>query len=197
MKKLLAEIRSCDICRDLLAHKPRPVVQLSSRSQILIVGQAPGRRVHASGVPWDDKSGETLRRWLHVNGETFYNSSNFAIVPMGLCYPGKGVSGDLPPRPECARRWQPVIMPELKKLRLTLLIGWYAQKYFLGDSIKKNLTETVRHFSDYLPQYFPLVHPSPRNGMWLRKNGWYEQEVLPQLRETIHKIIGEAQLKIK
>jgi uracil-DNA glycosylase len=185
MKELLRSISTCDICRDILPHPPRPVVRLSAGSPILIIGQAPGRKVHQSGIPWDDKSGETLRRWLGVTSERFYDLRYFSILPMGFCYPGKGASGDLPPRPECGRRWHPVVLPALRRTTLTLLVGTYAQSYYLGTSAKNNLTETVRHFREYLPRFFPLVHPSPRNGIWLRRNPWFERDVVPALRQAV------------
>lgn len=185
MKKLLAEIRSCDHCRHLLPHQPRPVLSVSSRSKIIVIGQAPGRKVHASGVPWDDQSGKILRGWLGVEDNTFYDVNNFAIIPMGFCYPGHGLHGDLPPRPECAGKWHPVVFPKLKKASLTLLIGWYAQKYYLGESAGPNLTETVKNFRKYLPHYFPLVHPSPRNGIWQRRNPWFMNKVVPELRARV------------
>lgn len=189
MKKLLSEIRTCEHCRGMLPHAPRPVLSMSSRSRIIIIGQAPGRKVHASGIPWDDQSGRILRGWLGVDSESFYDVHNFAIVPMGFCYPGHGQHGDLPPRAECAGKWHPVIMPRLKKARLTLLVGWYAQKYYLGKHAAPTLTETVINFRKYLPDFFPLVHPSPRNGIWLRKNPWFEKDVIPVLRQNVKEIL--------
>lgn len=152
----------------------------------MIIGQAPGRRVHESGIPWDDKSGENLRDWLGVDSDRFYDPSYFAIVPMGFCYPGTGKSGDLPPRKECAPQWHELILSQLTGVRLTLLIGQYAQKYYLKQAVEKNLTETVRSFERYLPGYFPLPHPSPRNNIWKRKNPWFEQDLLPILKERVH-----------
>jgi uracil-DNA glycosylase len=189
MKKLLKEIRACTICKDLLPAGPRPVVQLSSISPILIVGQAPGSKVHASGKPFDDKSGAELRKWLGVEESLFYDDRFFSMLPMGFCYPGKSASGDLPPRPECSHKWHPVVLPKLKRRELTLLVGWYAQKYYLEKSAKNNLTETVKHFRDYLPDFFPLVHPSPRNTGWRKNNPWFGEEVLPALKQRVKSIL--------
>jgi uracil-DNA glycosylase len=168
----------------------RPVVRLSETSKLLIVGQAPGTRVHETGIPFNDPSGDRLRMWLNVDKETFYDDSKIAIVPMGFCYPGKGRSGDLPPRPECAALWRDELHRHLKKVQLTLLIGQYAQQYYLEDKAKDTLTDTVRAYKEYLPLgYFPLVHPSPRNVGWFKKNPWFEQEVIPILREQVHRIL--------
>ncbi len=154
-------------------------------ARVLIVGQAPGTRVHASGVPWNDPSGDRLRTWMGVNREAFYDEHLFAIIPMGFCYPGKGRSGDLPPRPECAPLWHHRLLGQLPKLRLTLLVGQYAQRYYLGSDAKKTLTETVLAWRDYQPRFLPLPHPSPRNTLWLRRNPWFEAEVVPALRDKL------------
>lgn len=183
--ELILSIRACRICEFVLPHEPRPVVSVSQSSKILVIGQAPGSKVHASGVPWDDASGKNLRKWLNVTPEQFYDTSIFGIVPMGFCYPGKGKSGDLPPRPECAPQWHSQILAGLNNVGLVLLIGQYAQGYYLGDSRKPTLTETVRNFKEYLPKYLPLVHPSPRNGIWMRKHPWFEDEVVPILQERV------------
>jgi uracil-DNA glycosylase len=185
VKKLLSQISQCTICSACLPHAPRPVLSVGVRSRILIIGQAPGRRVHDSGVPWQDRSGDNLRVWLGVEKETFYDSNLFALMPMGFCYPGKGKSGDLPPRPECAPHWHPQLMALMKSVRLTLLIGQYSQAYYLGERVKESLTGTVQHFRDFLPQFLPLPHPSPRNGIWLRRNPWFEQELLPVLKTIV------------
>ena len=161
------------------------MLSVGARSRILIIGQAPGQRVHDSGVPWQDRSGDNLRAWLGVEKETFYDSSLFALMPMGFCYPGKGKSGDLPPRPECAPHWHPQLLALMKSVRLTLLIGQYSQVYYLSERVKENLTATVQHFRDFLPQFLPLPHPSPRNGIWLRRNPWFEQELLPVLKTIV------------
>ncbi len=187
--KLLEDIRSCSICEEFLDLGPNPVVSASPKSKILVIGQAPGTKVHASGLPWDDASGKNLRKWLGVSNEQFYNPDLFGIVPMGFCYPGKGKSGDLPPRPECAPKWHNLLLEQMPEVRLTLLIGQYAQGYYLGDRKKKTLTETVRNFREYLPEFLPLVHPSPRNGIWMRKNEWFEQEIVPQLQQVVRGVI--------
>ncbi len=190
MKKLLAEIRSCTICEKFLPYSPRPVLQASANARILIVGQAPGKKVNETGIPWDDASGNELRRWLGVGKEQFYDSNIFALVPMGFCYPGKGTSGDLPPRPECAPTWHNKLLKEMKNIQLTLLIGQYSQKYYLAETIKPSLTENVKCFRDFLPDYLPLVHPSPRNRIWQKKNPWFEKELIPALHHLVNKIIN-------
>ena len=185
MKSLLRNISQCTVCTAHLPHAPRPVLAASATARILLIGQAPGRKVHESGVPWQDQSGDNLRAWLGVDAKTFYDPKIFALMPMGFCYPGAGKSGDLPPRPECAPLWHPQLLAQMKSVRLTLLIGQHSQAHYLGERAQENLTETVRHFRDYLPQYLPLPHPSPRNGIWLRRNPWFERELLPVLREII------------
>ncbi|MCB9046425.1 MAG: uracil-DNA glycosylase family protein [Chitinophagales bacterium] len=191
MRLLLEQIRKCDICKEYLPSNPNPVLQASGTSRLLIVGQAPGSKVDKSGIPWDDASGTQLRRWLGIDPDIFYNPEIVALVPMGFCYPGKGASGDLPPRPECAPQWHRSLMANMNKVHLTLLIGQYAQAYYLGNAVKNNLTETVRAHREYLPTYLPLPHPSPRNRLWLSKNKWFEQDVLPLLQ----KIVSECLLK--
>ncbi|MBT8325377.1 MAG: uracil-DNA glycosylase family protein [Winogradskyella sp.] len=190
MKQLLSEISQCSICKKDLPLGPRPVVSVSKQSKIIIIGQAPGTKVHNTGIPWDDPSGIQLRKWLNVSDEDFYNTSKFGIMPMGFCYPGKGKSGDLPPRPECAPQWHLLLLKEMQQARLILLIGMYAQKYYLKNKAKKSLTETVANYKDYIPQYFPLPHPSPRNRFWLTKNPWFEKTVLKELQENIASIIN-------
>jgi len=185
MEEYLNKIRQCTICSDHLPLGPRPIVSAHPESRIAIVGQAPGIKVHESGVPWDDPSGRQLRRWLNVTDQEFYDETKFAIVPMGFCYPGKGISGDLPPRPECAREWHESLFRKMPNLDLVILIGIYAQKYYLKDNSKKNLTEIVANFKAYLPKYFVLPHPSPRNRFWLRKNPWFKKEVLPFLQDAV------------
>jgi len=189
MKELLKEIRSCTACSSFFDYKPRPIVHASESNRIVIIGQAPGRRVHASGVPWDDASGKNLRSWLGIPDEIFYNERDIALIPMGFCYPGSGKSGDLPPRPECAPLWHDKLLSECKSVQLTLLIGQYAQKYYLGDKVQSNLTETVKSFQNYLPSYFPLPHPSPRNRIWMKKNPWFEEKVLPELKAMVAKFL--------
>ncbi|MBQ0767788.1 MAG: uracil-DNA glycosylase family protein [Bizionia sp.] len=185
MKTLLHHIKDCTICEAHLPLGARPVVTAHKKSKIVIIGQAPGIKVHRSGVPWNDPSGKQLRKWLDVTDEVFYNTKNFAIIPMGFCYPGKGKSGDLPLRPECAPQWHEKLIEQMPNIELVLLIGLYAQKYYLKKEAKRTLTETVANFNDYLPNYLPLPHPSPRNRFWLSKNPWFETDVLPILKEKV------------
>jgi len=184
---LLKEISGCQICKGLIPQ-PNPVLRASSTSRILIIGQAPGTKVHASGIPWDDASGNRLRNWMGVDSETFYDEAKIAIVPMGFCYPGKGKSGDLPPRPECAPKWHESILDQLGDIRCTLLIGQYAQNYYIEDGYD-TLTERVRNWREHAPRSYVLPHPSPRNQIWLKKNAWFEEEVIPHLRESIGALI--------
>ncbi len=185
---LLAEVRACTICAEHLPLGPRPVVQLHPHARILIAGQAPGRKVHASGVPFDDASGDRLREWLGVTREIFYDPKQIAILPMGFCYPGTGKSGDLPPRPECAPAWREPLLGRLRGLELTIVLGEYAQAYHL-ERAEASLTETVQAWRSYWPTVLPLPHPSPRNNLWLRKNPWFEKELLPVLRRRVAKIL--------
>ena len=189
LEHLLREIRACRLCEAQLPLGPNPVLRASAGARLLIVGQAPGTRVHASGIPWDDASGRRLREWLHLDAATFYDEQRVAIVPMGFCYPGKAGSGDAPPRPECRATWHPRLMPLMPKVGLTLLIGQYAQAYFLGARRKPSLGETVRAWRDYLPAHLPLPHPSPRNVAWFKANPWFEAEVLTVLRERVHGLL--------
>ncbi|WP_439481515.1 uracil-DNA glycosylase family protein [Cyclobacterium plantarum] len=189
MKQLLETIRECKLCEAQLPLGARPVLAASRNSKVLVIGQAPGTVVHATGIPWNDASGRELRRWMGVDASLFYDPEVIGIVPMGFCYPGKGKGGDLPPRPECAPTWHSTIMEQMPDVQLTLLIGQYAQRYYLGKERKKNLTETVRSFSDYLPEFFPLVHPSPRNIRWQRRNPWFEEQVVPELKSRLSMII--------
>lgn len=190
MKKLLQEIKGCSICKEHLPHGPNPVLQASNKSKLLIIGQAPGKKVHESGIPWDDASGNQLRKWLGVDKDIFYNPDVVALVPMGFCYPGKGSSGDLPPRPECAPQWHDALLNNMKQVQLTILIGQYAQNHYLGKNSKENLTATVHAFNEYLPKYLPLPHPSPRNRFWLYKNPWFEAELVPILRQHVKHIVS-------
>lgn len=189
LEELLKGIRQCTVCEPYLPLGVRPVLSAHPKSKILVVGQAPGTKVHASGIPWNDQSGKTLRAWLGVSDEVFYDARKFAIVPMGFCYPGRGKSGDLPPRQECAPLWHLPLLKKMPEIQLTLLIGQYAQKYYLKGRIGKNLTETVRSFETYLPVVFPLPHPTPRNRFWLKKNPWFEQNLIPQLQDRVKKIL--------
>jgi uracil-DNA glycosylase len=196
---LLEEVRACRHCEAQLPLGPRPVLRAAAGSRVLIVGQAPGTRVHASGVPWDDPSGDRLRDWLQLTREQFYDESRIAIVPMGFCYPGRGRSGDLPPSPECAPRWHGPLLSLLPDVSLVLLVGRYAQAYYLkgpnplkGPDLApgRTLGDTVRRWADYGPRFFPLPHPSPRNNLWLRRNPWFEAEVLPALRRRVTKVLN-------
>ncbi|MBD81475.1 MAG: IclR family transcriptional regulator [Crocinitomicaceae bacterium] len=189
MNALLSEIKNCTVCSQHLPFPPRPVLSASPNSKIVIIGQAPGTKVNESGIPWDDKSGENLRRWLNLNNETFYDPKKIAIIPMGFCYPGKGKSGDLPPRKECAPLWHEQLFDHLKEVELIVLIGKYAQEYYLKEQMKKTLTETVRNFEAYLPRYLVLPHPSPRNNIWMKKNPWFERELLPQAKAIIGQLL--------
>ena len=188
MNELLADIRSCEVCSKYLPLGPRPIVSANKNSRVAIIGQAPGSKVHTSGIPWDDASGKRLKEWLGVSDSQFYDEELFALVPMGFCYPGKGKSGDLPPRPECAPLWHQPLIQGMPDLKLVLLIGNYSQAYYLKDK-KLGLTNRVRLFKEYLPHYFPLPHPSPRNRFWLTKNPWFEEEILPELQKRISEII--------
>ncbi|MEQ9592021.1 MAG: uracil-DNA glycosylase family protein [Cyclobacteriaceae bacterium] len=192
MKKLLNDIRSCTICKDFLPNAPRPIIQAHGDSKILIIGQAPGQRVQNSGVPWDDASGNTLRQWLGVDKEFFYNEKLFGLMPMGFCFPGSGKSGDLSPRKECAPTWHQSVLKATKDLRLTLLIGHYAQNYYLRGLAKSTLTETVRSYEAYLPRYFTLPHPSPRNNIWMKKNSWFEKQLIPILQERVNSALNRS-----
>jgi uracil-DNA glycosylase family 4 len=187
---LLTQIRACRICAGQLPHEPRPVLRASATAKVLVVGQAPGAKVHQTGIPWNDQSGRKLRQWLGVTEEEFYDESKVAIVPVGFCYPGKGKSGDLPPRKECAQHWHPTLQQLLPEMQLTLLVGQYAQAHFLKDKRKANLTETVKAWPEYLPGFFPLPHPSPLNIGWFRKNNWFEQETVPALQQLIKSILS-------
>jgi len=189
MKELLKDISRCNTCKEHLPLGPRPVVTAHQNSKIVIIGQAPGTKVHASGIPWDDQSGKKLREWLNVTEEQFYNTQNFAIIPMGFCYPGKGKTGDLPPRKECAPQWHELLLAQMPKVELVILIGAYAQNYYLKD--KKTLTERVGDYKTYLPKYFPIPHPSPTNRFWRAKNPWFEELVVPELQIKIKEYIKE------
>ncbi len=189
LSALLREVRACTVCAAHLPNPPRPVLRASSTARLLIVGQAPGRRVHESGIPWNDPSGDRLRDWLQLNRDTFYDESRIAIIPTAFCYPGSGKQGDLPPRPECAPLWHPRLLAAMPQIELTLLVGSYAQAWYLGDRAHKTLTETVQHYRDYLPRFLPLPHPSWHNQQWLKKNPWFAAEVLPLLRERVAELV--------
>jgi uracil-DNA glycosylase len=192
LDKVLAEARACRLCAPHLPHEPRPVLRAAASARLLIVGQAPGRRVHETGIPWNDPSGDRLRQWLVMDRERFYDDRTIAILPIGFCYPGTDAAGgDAPPRPECAPLWQPRLLPLLPAVRLTLLVGAYAQAFHLGPRRKATMTETVRAFRDYLPAFLPLPHPSWRNTAWLKRNPWFEKELLPVLRERVKEALEE------
>lgn len=186
---LLRDIRACRLCEAHLPLGPKPVLRAAATARLLVVGQAPGTRVHESGIPWNDASGIRLREWLGMSRERFYDEANVAIVPMGFCYPGKGKGGDLPPRPECSQTWHPRLLALLPGIELTLLIGRYAQAYFLGERRRASLTDTVRAWREYGPRYLPLPHPSPRNVGWFNANPWFEAEVLPALRQRVANLV--------
>ncbi len=191
---LLEQIRACRLCADHLPLGPRPVVRASQTARLLIVGQAPGTKVHASGIPWNDRSGDRLRGWLGLSPELFYDERRIAIVPMGFCYPGRDVNGgDLPPRPECAPLWHPLLQPALGQVGLTLLVGGYAQAFYLGQRRLSSMTQTVQRFGDYLPEFLPLPHPSWRTTGWERKNAWFGDMLLPELRARIGALLSSTE----
>lgn len=188
-QNLLTEVRQCTLCAPELPMGARPVVQLHPNAKILVAGQAPGRRVHASGKPFDDPSGDRLRQWMGIDKATFYDAEKLAIIPMGLCYPGTGKSGDLPPRPECAPAWRQKLLQQLPNLELTLAIGQYAQSWHI-DEPKQTLTERVKNWESYWPEVLPLPHPSPRNNLWLKRNPWFEDSIIPTLQERVAALLS-------
>lgn len=192
IETLLAEIRGCTLCAAKLPNPPRPVLRASATARLLIVGQAPGRRVHETGIPWNDPSGDRLREWLAMERDNFYDVSRIAIVPTAFCYPGSAARGDLPPPAECAPLWHLRLTEAMPAIRLTLLVGNHAQAYYLGNRRKKTLAETVRNWREYLPGYFPLPHPSPRNRLWLKRNAWFEEEVVGELRRRVAQVWAEG-----
>lgn len=189
LETVFAAVRDCRACEQHLPHGPRPVLRAGKAARILIVGQAPGARVHATGIPWDDPSGERLRAWMGVKRDVFYDESRIAIIRMAYCYPGRGNGGDLPPRPECAALWLDLLLAKLPQIELTLLVGQYAQRHFLDRQRKSSLTETTRAWREYGPQYLPLPHPSPRNTPWIQRNPWFERQVVPALRTRISALL--------
>ena len=190
LSRVSSEARACTLCEARLPFEPKPVFLVGRRARLLLVGQAPGRLVHESGSPWHDPSGEVLREWLGLDRARFYDTSRVAIVPTGLCYPGTVDGADLPPCRECAPQWQPRFRAALPDITLTLLVGTYAQSFYLKDRRKKSVAETVRAFRDYLPEFFVLPHPSWRNKAWLKKNPWFADEVIPALRRRVRSCIG-------
>lgn len=191
LDRLLIRIRACTACSAQLPLGPRPVVQLGAEARLLIIGQAPGTRVHATGVPWNDPSGDRLRNWLQMSRAVFYDAGQVALMPMGFCYPGRGRGGDLPPRPECAPLWHAAARAQMPAVGLTLLVGQYAQHHYLGTR-GQTLEDTVRGYRQHLAHgYFPLPHPSPRNTLWLKRRPWFEAEVVPSLREALAMLTRE------
>ncbi len=191
LDRLIEQVRACTLCQEALPLGPRPVIQLSASSRILVVGQAPGKKVHDTGLPFNDPSGDLLRRWMGVDRETFYDEQQLAILPMGFCYPGKGRSGDLPPRPECAPAWRQPLLEHLKQVELTLVIGQYAQAWHFPDT-RLSVTERVARWKDTWPHLLPMPHPSPRNRLWLQRNAWFEGQVVPMLQERVADILNRG-----
>ncbi len=190
LTQLLREVRACRLCEQHLPLGPRPILRASVSARILIVGQAPGTRVHETGVPWNDPSGARLREWMGVDRDTFYDETRIAIIPIGMCYPGRNSrSGDKPPRPECAPHWHPRLRPMLPNVRLTILAGQYAHRYYLEKKAKGSLTETVAAWREFIPEFVPLPHPSWRNTGWLNRNPWFEREILAYLRRRIRSLL--------
>jgi uracil-DNA glycosylase len=191
LAQLATEIRACRLCAESLPLGPRPVLYVSRTARLRIVGQAPGTKVHETGIPWNDRSGDRLRDWLRLDKETFYDAARIAITPMGFCYPGRDANGgDKPPRPECAP-WQERLTPLMPGIALTLLVGSHAQAHYLRDARKATMTETVAHWRDYMPRFMPLPHPSWRNTSWLKKNPWFEDELLPVLRAKVRALMKQ------
>ena len=191
LDNLLTQVNACRLCESQLEHGVRPVLQASPEATILVAGQAPGAKVHATGIPFNDPSGDRLREWMGIDRKTFYDPQKIAILPMGFCYPGKGKSGDLPHLKICGELWQDKVFTELKSAKLIVLIGKYAQDYYLKDNIKMNLTDRVKDFKSYLPKYFVLPHPSPRNNIWQAKNEWFKHLVLPEFKDWTTSILGK------
>jgi uracil-DNA glycosylase len=188
---LLEKVRACTLCAEHLPLGPRPVLQIHPSAKILIAGQAPGSKVHQSGIPFDDASGDRLREWLGITKEVFYDARRIAILPMGFCFPGTGKSGDLAPRKECAPAWREQILAQMPDIELSLVIGQYAQAWHMPDANQSNVTEKVRAWKTAWPALLPLPHPSPRNNIWLKQNTWFAEEVLPVLKERVQLVLGE------
>ncbi len=193
LTSLIKDVRNCTLCTEYLPLGPRPVFQVHGSARILVAGQAPGKRVHETGIPFNDPSGDRLRTWMGISHQAFYDPTQVAILPMGFCFPGTGKSGDLPPRRECAAAWRAALLSNLKKIKLTLAVGQYAQAYHLPNEGKNKdapLTETVRAWQNNWPHIVPLPHPSPRNNRWLKRNPWFEKELIPILRARVAEILG-------
>ena len=190
LAQLLEEVRQCQICAAHLPHGCRPTVRAHQDARLLIVGQAPGRKVHETGIPWNDPSGDRLRTWLNISKPVFYDETGIAIIPTGFCYPGTGKGGDLPPRPECAPQWHPPLLATLPKIELTLLIGSYAQAFYLKDQRRKTLADTVAAWQEFLPRFLPLPHPSPRNMRWFKNHPWFDAEVVPELQRRVARLLA-------
>lgn len=195
LQDLLDNIRVCKLCEEFLPFGAQPIVRAKSSCRLLIIGQAPGNRVHQTGIPFNDPSGDRLRNWLNIDRSTFYDDSRIAIMPMGFCYPGKNPKGgDNPPRPECAVHWHKKITKKLPFTEFTLLVGRYSQLFYLGKEAKKSGTETILAWRDYLPNFLPMPHPSWRNNVWLKKNPWFDKEILPYLRKRVHEILQKPSI---
>jgi len=191
LQSIANDVSQCTLCEAHLPLGPRPVIQVGASSKILIAGQAPGIRVHQSGIPFNDPSGDRLRQWMGINKDVFYDSENVSILPMGFCYPGSGKSGDLPPRVECADKWRKQLIDSLPNIELVLVIGAYAQKWHMPELKKQSLTKTVMQWDEYWPSILPMPHPSPRNNIWLKKNPWFENNVVPTLQERIKNLVRD------
>jgi len=191
LKTIFTKARACRVCADRLPLGPRPFLQAHRETRLLIVGQAPGRAAHESGIPWNDRSGDRLREWLGITSEQFYDDTLTGLMPMGFCFPGTGESGDLSPRPECAPLWHDKIMSHLPKLELTITVGQYAFDRYLSAEFAA-LTDAVRGFDSLLPTRIALPHPSPRNNIWLKKHPWFEPDVVPRLRQRVQELVGKA-----
>ena len=192
LEQLLREVRQCRDCEAHLPLGPRPILRAHTQARLLIIGQAPGRKVHETSIPWNDPSGDRLRLWLNLSKTEFYDETKIAIVPTGFCYPGTGKGGDLPPRPECAPKWHPPLLAALPNIRLTLLIGGYAQAYYLPQLRRKSLSETVAVWREFGPRFLPLPHPSPRNLRWFKNHPWFDAEVVPELKRRVAEILNNA-----
>ncbi len=189
-QQFVKDVKNCVVCQESLPRGANPVFQFHPSARILIAGQAPGRKVHETGIPFNDPSGDRLRSWLGISGDIFYDAKKIAILPMGFCYPGTGHSGDFPPRPECAKKWRHPMLERLSNLTLTLVIGQYAMDWHLPKRKTENVSDTVRNWRTFWPNIMPLPHPSPRNNIWLKKHPWFEAEVIPALQQEISRILA-------